>query len=140
TGEPQVRSAPGGGDAVDPITGRIGDATLTRTHRASGLPCRGSKVLPPFLVEGSGTVGVEPHTSLRLGPASRGPCSAASQTCLPISLALPWAAVTFLITSAGTPQVAEFSFRPLIILASEARKTLNSLQTSAAPAFFWPAA
>src|SRR5262249_34197005 len=134
-------SAPGGGDAVDPITGRIGDPTLTWTHRASGLPCRVSKVLPPFLVElVSGTVGVEPSASLRLGPAGRGPCAAASQMCLPISLALPWAAVTFLITSGGTPPVVEFSFRPSIILVWDVRQALNSLQTSSGPAFFWPAA
>src|SRR5215510_9145603 len=65
----------------------------------------------PFLLaaEASGTVGVAPSASVRLGVAGRGPWAAASQTFLPTSVALPCPSLTCLRTSEGTPQVALFS-------------------------------
>src|SRR5262249_25659248 len=138
--QPQIRARPGGGDAVDPIAGRIGDPTRAAGHWPSGLPVSVSKVEDPFLVlEASGTRGVEPMASLRVGLATRG-CAAASQICLPIWAALLCPALTCLRTSVGTPQVPLCSSRPLIILVSTVRKTLKSLHNSSGGAFFWPAA
>ena len=72
--QPQVGARPGGGEAVDPVSSRIGDATRAAGHRASGLPDSVSKVPWPFLVDVvSGTTGVVPRASLRLGPLGRGP-------------------------------------------------------------------
>ena len=80
-----------------------------------------------------------PSASLRLGPAGRGPCAAASHTFLPTSEALLCPSLTCLRTSGGTPQVALFSCKLLIILVSADRKALNSLHNSSGGAFFWPA-
>src|SRR5262249_4629447 len=139
--QPQIGPRPGGGDAVDPIAGRIGDAARAAGHCESGLPVSVSKVDDPFFVaEASGTVGVAPGASLKVGPGSRCPCAAASQTCLPTCWALLWPSLTCLRTSGGTPQVAPCSCKPLIILVSVERKTLKSLHISSGGAFFWPAA
>ena len=104
------------------------------SSRISGLPVSVSKVDCPFLVEleGSGTVGVAPSASLRLGAAGRGPCAAASHTFLPTSEALPCPSLTCLRTSGGTPQVALLSCKLLIILVSAVRNALKSLHNSSA--------
>src|SRR5262245_59597887 len=67
-----------------------------------------SKVEAPFLLaaEASGTIGVAPSASARLGMAERGPWAAASQIFLPTSVALPCPSLTCLRTPEGTPQVA----------------------------------
>jgi hypothetical protein len=52
-------------------------------------------------------------------------CPATSHTCSAICRALLYWALTCLITSSGTPQVAAFSSRPFTILVSEAMNTLN---------------
>src|SRR5262245_3523296 len=136
----QIRTRPGGGPAVDPVAGGIGDAARAARHRVSGLPVSVSKVdWPFFAVEASGTMGPAPSASLRLGAAWRGAC-AASQTFLLTSDALPCPSWTCLRTSEGTPQVALCSCNPFIILVSAARKALKSLQTSSGGAFRWPAA
>src|SRR5262249_16268557 len=138
--QPQIRARPGGGDAVDPIAGRIGDTTPAPRHLPTRLPLTLSQVGDRFLVvEASGTSGVVPRASLRVGLAIRG-CAAASQICLPICAALLCPASTCLRTSVGTPQVALCSSRPLIILVSTVRKALKSLHNSSGGAFFWPAA
>src|SRR5262249_661655 len=126
TGEPQVGTRPGRSEAVDPVAGRIGDAPGAAGPRASGLPVSVSKVPCPFFVAvaESGTVGVVPRGSLRLGPAGRGPWAAASQTFLPTCAAFSCEALTCLRTSGGTPQVALFCSRPFSILLSEERKVL----------------
>ena len=68
-----------------------------RDYRSACRRCRW-----PFLVDVvSGTVGVVPSASLRLGPAGRGPCAAASQTCLLVCVALLCPALTCLSTSGG---------------------------------------
>jgi hypothetical protein len=93
------------GEAVDPVSGRIGDATRAAGHRASGLPDSVSKVPWPFLVEFvSGTTGVVPRASLRLGPLGRGPWAATSQICLLVCEALLCPDLTCWSTSGGTPQ------------------------------------
>src|SRR5262249_15780295 len=132
----------GGGEAVDPIAGRIGDAARAAVHCPSGLPVSVSKVEAPFLraAEASGTVGAAPSASARLGAAWRGPRAAASRTFLPPPEALarpPWA---WLRAWGGGPQVAPFSCKPLSNLPSEARKALKTLHNSSAGAFFSPAA
>ena len=48
-GEPQIGAGPAGREAVDPVAGRIGDATRV-AHRASWLPDSVSKVPKPRLV------------------------------------------------------------------------------------------
>src|SRR5262249_34325277 len=136
--EPQIRARRGRSEAVDPIPGRIGDATGAAGHRPSGLPESVSNVCPFDAVAASGTIGVLPSASLSVGPVCFG-IAATSQTCLPICEALPWFSLTALMTSGGTPQVALSSSMPLIILVSEARNALKSLQISSGGAFFWPA-
>src|SRR5262249_56215384 len=62
--QPQVRTRPGGGDARDPIPGRIGDTTRASGHWPSGLPVSVSKGDDPFLVvEASGTPASVPTAS-----------------------------------------------------------------------------
>src|SRR5262249_2893732 len=139
--QPQIRPCPRRREAIDPIAGRIGDAAGAAIHRVfSGLPVSVSKVDCPFLfAEASGTVGVAPSASLRLGAAGRGPCPAASHTFLPTSEALLCPSLTCLRTSGGTPQAALFSCKLLIILLSAVRNALKSLHNSSGGAFFWPA-
>src|SRR3954447_25184276 len=106
TSQLQIRARPRGGEAVDPVSSRIGDATRAAGHRASGLPDSVSKVPWPFLVElVSGTTGVVPRASLRLGPLGRGPWAATSQICLLVCEALLCPDLTCWSTSGGTPQV-----------------------------------
>src|SRR6266545_3586029 len=140
--QPQIGAGWGRGEAVDPVTGRIGDAPRAAAHRAKGLPVSVSKVDCGFFVpvEASGTMGVVPRASLRVGPAGRAPCTAISQTFLLTSEALPCPSLTCLRTSGGTPQVALCSCKPLSILLSAARKALKSLHISSGGAFFSPAA
>src|SRR5271166_5868497 len=140
TGEPKVGAQPSGGDAVDPITGRIGDAVRAVGHRASGLPIKVSKVPCPREADASGTVGVVPNASLRVGPLGCGPRAAASQMFLAVSDALLCPNLTCLIASAGTLQGVLFSSSTLTNFVSAAMNALNSLQISSADAFFLPAA
>src|SRR5262245_24022079 len=115
--QPQIGPRPGGGEAVDPISGRVGDAARAVGHRTSGLPWSVSKVPGPrFVAVESGTNGVVPSASLKLGPACRGPCAAASQTFLVVCETLPCSPLSCLTISGGTPQVVPCSSRPLIIL------------------------
>src|SRR5262249_10208888 len=120
--QPQVGPRPGGCEAIDPVSGRVGDPARAVGHRTSRLPSGVSNVPRRFVgVVESGTSGVVPSASLRLGALGRGPCAAISQMFLPISEALACCALTCLGTSAGTPQVVAPSSSPLIILASAAR-------------------
>src|SRR5262249_15755523 len=131
TREPQIRPHASGRESVDPVAGCIRDAAGRAAHRPSAFPVSVSNaLLARFLALASGTVGLVPSASLRLGPVGRGPIAAASQTCLAICSAWTCPAFICLGTSAGTPQSVIFSSTPLIILASDARNVLNSLQAS----------
>src|SRR5262249_8139448 len=108
-GKPQIGARAFGSEAVDPVAGRGRDAAPPFGHRASGLPTSVSKVPWPRADDASGTVGVVPSASLRVGPAGRGPCAAASQIFLVVCVDRLWESLTCLMMSGGTPQVELFS-------------------------------
>src|SRR5512132_2933929 len=76
----KVRTAEGRRENVDPVSGRIGDASGAVAHLLpSGLPVRVSNVPRPVLMlleSGTGLV----SASLRLGPCGRGGAAAAWHT------------------------------------------------------------
>ena len=110
------------------------------SYAVSYAPVRVSGGLDMNVYGGDVTLqgGVAPSASLRLGPAGR--CAAASQTFLAVSDALLCPALTCLMASGGTPQVALFSSSAFINRVSAAMNALNSLQTSSGGAFFLLAA
>src|SRR5579862_6099374 len=67
TGKPQVGPGRGRGDRVDPVSGRIGDASGALAHfGASGVPVRVSKVPRPVLMLLESVTGA-PSASLNVG-------------------------------------------------------------------------
>src|SRR5262249_37670141 len=98
-------------EALLPSDGRLIIASRDGLVDRSAENSDGSVVEAPFLLaaEASGTVGVAPSASARLGVAGRGPWAAASQSFLLTSVALPCPSLTCLRRSEGTPQVALFS-------------------------------
>ena len=83
-GEPQIRAKGSGRETIDPIAGRIGDATRRLAHRASGLPLSESSVPRPVRVLSLLATGGL-NASLKVGAAGRAGfagAAAAVQACL----------------------------------------------------------
>src|ERR1700758_3510640 len=92
-GESQIRAAKDRGEAVDPVSGRIGDASGARVHLPRAEPLRVSKVPRPVLMLLESGTG-EPSASLRLGPRGAiGAWAAALQTLVRISAVRTWLAL-----------------------------------------------
>src|SRR4051812_13158348 len=106
--------------------------SLVAHHRASTLPLRVSKVLPPlfFAAVASGSGADPPNTSLRLGPAAppRGPCAATLQTVVCIFSVFLWPPSSCLPTSGGMPHLLALVWMYLISLTSASEKFFISLQ------------
>src|SRR5205807_7130805 len=90
-GEPQIGPRPWGSVAVDPVAGRIRDAS-GRAHRARGLPLSESKVPAPVVVVSGAGMGRMPRASPSPGPrfGSPPPPAPAAQTLSLVSTVLAW--------------------------------------------------
>ena len=87
-GEPQIRAGESGRETVDPVSGRIGDASGALAHLLpSGVPVRVSKVPRPVLMSVESIMGAL-SASLNVGPAGRCGAAATWQTLVRISLVL----------------------------------------------------
>src|SRR6185437_3782210 len=98
--QPEVGPAPGRRPAVDPVSGRIDDASGGVAHRRTG-PVNVSNVPRPGLGVSSSVTSGAPSASLRLGAA--GPAGPLEQTPVRTVRVLAWFALLVLITSSGTP-------------------------------------
>ena len=122
-GEPQIGAGDRGRETVDPVAGRIGDASGALAHLPpSGVPVRVSKVPRPVLMLLASGIGAL-SASLRLGAAGRGGRAAAAwQTLVRISgrLGVPLLHVVDDLRRNAAP--GRLSTAYLIILASAAVK------------------
>ena len=129
--QPQIGPHPGRRDGIDPVSGRIGDAsggcrlmrlTAERTagQRVEGAAARLRRCRPA----GSG------RRARRSGVGAARPGGPALHTCLRICCVRAWLASTCLMASGGTPQAFWLVSRNFTILPSDATNLLNSGQTS----------
>ena len=131
-GKAQIGAGDGGGERVDPVSGRIGDASGAVAHFCpSGVPVRVSKVPRPVLMLLESVTGA-PSASLKVGCRAAGapPCAATWQTLLRSSIALPWPTLIWATIFCGMPHPLALSVAYLRNLASAAVKALNRPQAS----------
>src|SRR6185312_9953110 len=118
--EPEIGPGDSGGVAVDPVSGRIGDASGAVAHLPSGEPVSVSKVPPPLLMLlalGTGAV----SASLSEGPAGRGGASAILHSLARISAACAVPVLIWSITCGGIPHQVALAVANLSILACAGR-------------------
>src|SRR5262245_42938959 len=130
TSESQVRTADRRRENIDPISGRIGDASGAVAHRLpSGLPVRVSKVPRPVLILLESGIGLV-SASLRLGPCGRGGAAAAWHTLVRISAILASATLICSAICGGMPHQVPFSLANLSILDCAVTSAPNNWHAS----------
>src|SRR4029078_11032639 len=117
-------------ETVDPVSGRIGDASGAFAHFfSSGVPVRVSNVPRPVLILFESGTGPD-SASLKLGPVGRGGAAAAWQTLARTSDVLAIPSLRVAVIWLGLPHQAALSVAYLSIFDCAATNALNSWHAS----------